>query len=123
MTIDEIKEMKENFKHNELYQKSCSPFKDFQFEQFSVNNEILTGTHERHRRIGDIFRTVLFRFNDFGLLHSENDLPAIEYQGHMEYWKDGVITRVVDVNEGTEELWEDGVPIQIHIDNTLSEKN
>ncbi len=122
MTIDEIKEMKENFKHNELYQKSCSPYKDFQLEQFFENGKVLEGQHSKTEKLNGKEVLVIFNFKN-GLIHSDNDLPAIEYPMHWEYWKNGYITKVVDNGGDTVEYWANGVPIPIHTDNNLSEKN
>ena len=47
MTEEEINKMREDFKKNELYQQSTSPYKDFQFEQFCGNGEVLEGQHTR----------------------------------------------------------------------------
>ena len=57
-------------------------------------------------------RMVLYNFTN-GLLNSQDDEPAIEYPGHWEYWKDGLITKVVTDGGDTEEYWENGVPVRI----------
>ena len=112
MTKEEIKAKKERFKQNDLYQKSTSPYKDFQFEQFSANGKVLVGNHSRTDTIDGKNRLVIFNFKN-GLIHSENGLPAIEYLNHWEYWENGLITKVVDVGKKYIEHWNDGVPVHI----------
>lgn len=113
MTEKELKALKEQIKNNELYQQSVSTFKDFQFEQFTANGEILEGQHSRIEKINGKEVLVIFNFKK-GLIHSENDLPAIEYPMHWEYWNNGLIAKVVDNGAETEEIWENGVPIKIN---------
>jgi len=120
MTEEEIKALKERFKQNELYQESSSPYKDYQFEQFTAGGEILSGQHSRTDMVGGNEVLVIFNFDRDGLIHSENDLPAIEYPMHWEYWEHGLIKRVVDAGGDTEELWENGVPVSI--EKNLSQK-
>ncbi len=45
MTEKEILALRKEFSQNELYKKSCSPYKDCQFEQFSADGEIIEGRH------------------------------------------------------------------------------
>ena len=113
MTEEEIKSLKEKFKQNDLYKQSSSPYKDYQFEQFTANGEVLSGQHSRPDMIDGNQVLVLFNFNKDGLIHSENDMPAIEYPMHWEYWENGLITKVVDAGGDTEEYWENGVPVKI----------
>ncbi|MBQ8678325.1 MAG: hypothetical protein IJ530_01015 [Treponema sp.] len=120
MTEEEIKAKKESFKQNELYKESSSPYKDYQFEQFTANGEVLSGQHSRPDMIDGSQVLVLFNFNKGGLIHSENDMPAIEYPNHWEYWSDGLIQKVVDAGGDTEEYWENGVPVRI--ERNLSKK-
>ena len=47
------------------------------------------------------------------MIHSDDGLPAIEYPMHWEYWREGLIEKVVDAGGDTEELWKDGVPVKI----------
>lgn len=117
MTEEEIKAKREEFKQNDLYKESSSPYKDFQFEQFMANGEILEGQHSRTDIIDGKEMLVIFRFKN-GLIHSENDLPAIEYPNHWEYWDNGLIKKVVDAGGDTEEIWENGVPICIERNRT-----
>ena len=119
MTEEEIRAKKEQFKQNDLYQKSTSPYKDFQFEQFSANGEILEGQHSRTDTIDGKEMLVIFNFKN-GLIHSENDLPSIEYPNHWEYWENGLIKKVVDAGGDTCEYWENGVPVRI--ENNLSQR-
>ncbi|MCR5252577.1 MAG: hypothetical protein K6C98_02555 [Treponema sp.] len=120
MTLEEITEIKELIKSNELYQKSTSPYKEFQFEQFSSNGEILEGQHSRTEIINGKEVIVIFNFKN-GLIHSENNLPAVEYPMHWEYWNNGLITKVVDDGGNTNEFWENGFPVRI--ENNLSDEN
>ena len=99
-------------KRNKLYQQSSSVYKDFQLERFSANGEIMEGQHSRTEIINGHPVLVIFNFKN-GLIHSENDLPAIEYPMHWEYWNNGLITKVVDKGGDIEELWENGIPVEI----------
>ena len=112
MTEDEIKAKKEAFRQNALYQQSTSPYKDFQLEQFHVGGTPLDGQHSRTDVVGGSEELVIFRFKD-GLIHSDGDQPAVEYPMHWEYWRDGMIEKVVDAGGDTVEYWEDGVPVRI----------
>lgn len=112
MTEAEIKEMKEKFKENELYKESTSPYKDFQLEQFSAEGKILEGKHSRMDMVAGKEMLVIFNFKN-GLIHSENDQPAVEYPMHWEYWENGLIKEVVDSGGDTKEYWVNGVPVRI----------
>ncbi len=112
MTEEEINKMREDFKKNELYQQSTSPYKDFQFEQFCVNGEVLEGKNSKTEIINGREVLVIFNFKN-GLIHSEGDQPAIEYPMHWEYWNNGLITKVIDDGGATKEYWENGVPVKI----------
>ena len=112
MTETEIKEMKEKFKENELFKESTSPYKDFQLEQFSAEGKILEGKHSRMDMVAGKEMLVIFNFKN-GLIHSENDQPAVEYPMHWEYWENGLIKEVVDKGGDTKEHWENGVPVRI----------
>lgn len=120
MTEQEIKNRREEFKKNELYQQSTSPYKDFQFEQFCGNGEVLEGQHTRPEIINGKEVLVIFNFKN-GLIHSEDDQPAIEYPLHWEYWNNGLITKVVDDGGATKEYWQNGVPVKI--DRNCSDEN
>lgn len=119
MTEEEIKEKREIFKQNELFKESTSPYKDFQYEQFTAGGEILEGQHSRTDIIDGKEVLVIFNFKN-GLIHSENDLPSIEYPNHWEYWENGLIRKVVDEGGDTQEYWEGGVPVRI--DRNLAER-
>lgn len=112
MTEEEIYELKEKFRQNDLYQKSTSPYKNFQLEQFTVNGAVLAGRTSRTDQINGKEVLVIFNFRN-GLIHSDNDLPAIEYPNHWEYWENGLIKEVVDGGGNTREYWQDGVPVRI----------
>ena len=119
MTEEEIKAKKEKIGANELFKESSSPYKDLQFEQFSSSGEVLEGKHSRMDMIEVKEVLVIFNFKN-GLIHSENDQPAIEYPMHWEYWENGMIKEVVDAGGDTKEYWENGVPVRI--DRNLSEQ-
>lgn len=119
MTKEDIEEMKEGFKQNDLYQQSTSPFKDYQMEQFYAGETILEGQNSKVMNIGGQDVVVIFNFSN-GLINSKDDQPAIEYPMHWEYWKNGFIEKVVDAGGDTEEYWEKGVPIRI--ERNLSER-
>jgi len=112
MTPEELTSLKEKIKQNELYKQSTSSFKDYQFEQFSANGKILEGQHSRIEKINGQEVLVIYNFKN-GFIHSENDLPAIEYPMHWEYWSNGIITKVVDNGGDTEEVWENGFPVRV----------
>ena len=112
MTEAEITARRESFRQNGLYRESSSPYKDFQLEQFSAGGTVLDGRHSRTERIGGKDVLVIFSFRN-GLIHSDDGLPAVEYPMHWEYWKDGLIEKVVDAGGDTVEHWKDGVPVRI----------
>ncbi|MGP1586839.1 MAG: hypothetical protein ACTTHG_00685 [Treponemataceae bacterium] len=118
MTEQEILEKRESFKKNELFQKSCSIFKDFQYEQFEIDGVFLNGQNSKIIEINGVDTVVLFNFKN-GYIHSEDDRPAIEYPMHWEYWKDGLIEKIVDRGGTIREYWENGVPVRIE-NNTES---
>lgn len=112
MTEAELIERRVSFRQNDQYKESTSPYKDCQLEQFSANGAILDGTYSRTDTINGKETLVIFKFKD-GLIHSDDGLPAIEYPMHWEYWREGLIEKVVDAGGDTEELWKDGVPVKI----------
>lgn len=110
---------------NELYQKSKSLHKYLQFKRFYDGNpdQFLNGQivrREDDNLIEDggagfdekTAKLVIYNFKD-GLLHSENDEPAIQYPGHWEIWENGLIKKVTANGGDTEEYWENGVPVRI----------
>lgn len=113
-TEKEIAEAHAEFEKNELYQQSTSPYKDYQLEQFDRGDGIpMEGRCSRTDNISGKEMLVIFNFENGFVDNFDETLPAIEYPNHWEYWKEGLIKRVVDVNTGTEELWENGVPVEI----------
>lgn len=110
---------------NELFKKSKSLHKYLQYKCFYDGNpdQILNGQIVRREdnslieegREGFDEKTaklVIYNFKD-GLLHSENDEPAIQYPGHWEIWENGLIKKVTADGGDTEEFWENGVPVRI----------
>ena len=110
---------------NELFKKSKSLHKSLQYKCFYDGNpdQILNGQIVRcednslieEGREGFDEKTaklVIYNFKD-GLLHSENDEPAIQYPGHWEIWENGLIKKVTADGGDTEEFWENGVPVRI----------
>ena len=114
MTVEEIEAKKEKIKRNRLFILSCSPYKDFQFKQFTSEGRPLEGRRAVYDVIDGTETIVLFSFKN-GLLNSDDDsrFPAIEYKNHLEYWKNGLLLKVVDYDKKTEELWEAGIPVSI----------
>ncbi len=111
MTEIEIKEKISVISQNPLYKNSISPFKEFQFLQFLEKGNILMGEKVKTFKINNTDTPVIFRFNKNGLLESNGTLPAIEYLGHWEHWKNGLIKKVFDTKQRLIETWEDGLPI------------
>ena len=110
---------------NELFKKSKSLHKYLQYKCFYDGNpdKILNGQIVRREddslieegRAGFDEKTaklVIYNFKD-GILHSENDEPAIQYPGHWEIWGNGLIKKVTADGGDTEEFWENGVPVRI----------
>lgn len=112
MSEEEIEKIKESLKENELFKQSSSLYKEYQFEQFNANGKILEGQQSRILAINGKETLVIFNFKN-GLIHSENNLPAIEYPLHWEYWENGIIKEVVDKGGDTREYWENGIPVRI----------
>ena len=110
---------------NELFKKSKSLHKYLQYKCFYDGNpdQILNGQIVRREDDSLIeegwagfdektAKIVIYNFKD-GLLHSENDEPAIQYPGHWEIWENGLIKKVTADGGDTEEFWENGVPVRI----------
>ena len=110
---------------NELFKKSKSLHKYLQYKCFYDGNpdQILNGQIVRREdnslieegREGFDEKTaklVIYNFKD-GVLHSENDEPAVQYPGHWEIWENGLIKKVMADGGDTEEFWENGVPVRI----------
>lgn len=130
-TIEErLKEIEEN----ELYKKSSSVHKNYQFKQFTlpdgkfVEGQQLREEDEKGNVNGEpefdpgTKRMVIFNFVE-GVITDDDNLPAIQYPGHWEYWHNGMITKVVDKGGDTEEIWENGVPISIETGLAAAKKN
>ena len=119
MTEEEIEQKRAEFTKNDLFKESSSPFKEFQMEQFVMDGIPLNGQNSKSMKINGADTLVIFNFKN-GLIHSENDEPAVEYPNHWEYWNDGFIEKIVDAGGDTEEYWENGVPGRI--EKNLSER-
>ena len=128
MTREAFYQLQKKLESNELYLKSKSLHKGFQYRLFSnpatgkpVDGQQLRmeddsllvdgmeGFDEKSAKL------VIYNFKE-GVLHSENNEPAVQYPGHWEYWNHGLITKVVADGGDTEEYWENGVPVRIETD-------
>ena len=124
LTSEQYEELTRRLESNELYQKSKSLHKVLQFKRFmdSETGKYLNGQIVRledgYLLEGDEgfdekkAKLVIYRFKD-GVLHSENNEPAVQYPGHWEIWENGVLKKVVADGGDTEEYWENGVPVRI----------
>ena len=128
MTLEAFNQLQKKLESNELYQKSKSLHKSLQYRLFS---DSATGkpVDEQQLRMEDdsllvdgmegfdekSAKLVIYNFKE-GVLHSENNEPAVQYPGHWEYWNHGLITKVVADGGDTEEYWENGVPVRIETD-------
>lgn len=115
----------EKIQNDELYKKSKSIHKGFQYRQFynDVTHQLMEGQQVRREDANGLVevqegfdestaRIVIYNFKD-GVLHSENNEPAVQYPGHWEMWNRGVLVKVVANGGDTEEYWENGVPVRI----------
>ena len=119
---------------NPLYQKSKSLHKKYQYMSFFDDDyRKLNGQQVRREDINLIpegtdgfdektARIVIYNFVD-GVLHSENDEPAVQSPNHWEFWKAGMIQKVVADGGDTEEYWENGVPVRIETNLAQRRKN
>ena len=124
LTSEQFEELTRKLESNELYQKSKSLHKVLQFKRFmdSETGKYLNGQIVRledgYLLEGDEgfdekkAKLVIYSFKD-GVLHSENNEPAVQYPGHWEIWENGVLKKVVADGGDTEEYWENGVPVRI----------
>ena len=132
MTEEEFSKILEQMENNELYKKSASIHKGFQYRQFfdSVSKKLMEVQQVRQEdKNGHVpeqegfdassARIVIYNFKN-GVLHSENGEPAVQYPGHWEMWNQGLIEKVVADGGDTEEYWENGVPVRI--ETNLSER-
>ena len=128
MTREAFEQLQKNLESNELYQKSKSLHKGFQYRLFSnpATGKPVDGQHLRMEDESLLVdgmegfdeksaKLVIYNFKE-GVLHSENNEPAVQYPGHWEYWNHGLITKVVADGGDTEEYWENGVPVRIETD-------
>ena len=124
LTSEQFEELTRRLESNELYQKSKSLHKVLQFKRFMdsetgkyLNSQIVRqedgyllegdeGFDEKKAKL------VIYSFKD-GVLHSENNEPAVQYPGHWEIWENGVLKKVVADGGDTEEYWENCVPVRI----------
>ena len=125
MTREAFNQLQKKLESNELYQKSKSLHKGFQYRLFS-NPATGNPVQGQQLRLEDdrllieemdgfdekTAKLVIYNFKE-GVLHSENNEPAVLYPGHWEYWNHGLITKVVADGGDTEEYWENGVPVRI----------
>ena len=124
LTSEQFEELTRKLESNELYQKSKSLHKVLQFKRFmdSETGKYLNGQIVRledgYLLEGDEgfdekkAKLVIYSFKD-GVLHSENNEPAVQYPGHWEIWEKGLLKKVVADGGDTEEFWENGVPVRI----------
>ena len=123
LTSEQFEELTRKLESNELYQKSKSLHKVLQFKRFmdSETGKYLNGQIVRledgYLLEGDEgfdekkAKLVIYSFKD-GVLHSENNEPAVQYPGHWEIWENGLLKKVVADGGDTEEYWENGVPVR-----------
>ncbi len=132
MTQEAYEKIIKKLEANELYNESKSLHKSFQFRIFSdpANGQVINGQQVRKEDDNLLLegmdgfeeksaKIVIYNFKD-GVLHSENNEPAIQYPGHWELWDQGLIKKVVADGGDTEEFWENGVPVRI--ERNLSER-
>ena len=115
MTREAFNQLQKKLESNELYQKSKSLHKGFQYRLFS-NPATGNPVQGQQLRLEDdrllieemdgfdekTAKLVIYNFKE-GVLHSENNEPAVQYPGHWEYWNHGLITKVVADGGDTEE--------------------
>lgn len=132
MTQETYDALLKKFEANELYRNSRSVHKGYQFRQMydAVTRSLVEGQQIREEDKNGLVpgqegfdeltrRIVIYNFKN-GVLHSENDEPAIQYPGHWEYWDKGLIVKVVADGGDIEEYWENGIPVRI--ESNLAER-
>jgi hypothetical protein len=132
MTLEAFNQLQKKLESNELYQKSKSLHKSLQYRLFSDSATGKPVDGQQLRMEDDSLlvdgmdgfdekraKLVIYNFKE-GVLHSENNEPAVQYPGHWEYWNHGLITKVVADGGDTEEYWENGVPVRIETDLAVS---
>lgn len=135
MTQEAYEKIMQKLESNELYKKSKSLYKGFQYRLFSdpVSGKIVDGQQVRKEDDNLLVegadgydeasaKIVIYNFKD-GVLHSEDNEPAVQYPGHWEFWDMGLIKKVVADGGDTEEYWEDGVPVRIETNLAERRKN
>ena len=128
MTLEAFNQLQKKLESNELYQKSKSLHRSLQYRLFSDSATGKPVDGQQLRMEDDSLlvdgmdgfdekraKLVIYNFKE-GVLHSENNEPAVQYPGHWEYWNHGLITKVVADGGDTEEYWENGVPVRIETD-------
>ena len=126
LTSEQFEELTRKLESNKLYQKSKSLHKVLQFKRFmdSETGKYLNGQIVRQEDgyllEGDEgfdekkAKLVIYSFKD-GVLHSENNEPAVQYPGHWEIWENGVLKKVVADGGDTEKYLKNGVPVRLYI--------
>ena len=134
MNNEEFLKLKEKLEKNGLYKKSGSVHKAYQFMLFKDNDgNPLNGQKVRREDVNlnpegsrdydeSTSRIVIYNFVN-GVLESVDDEPAVQYAGHWEYWKNGLIEKVYADGGDTEEYWKEGVPYRIETDLATRRKN
>ena len=123
MTYEEFQELMQKMEENPLFKASESLHKYYQFRQFDENGKLKEGQIVRIEDAkGTISgepgfdqstsRPVIYNFTD-GCLNSDGDNPAIQYEGHYEIWRMGIIEKVWAKGGKIIEYWEDGVPVKV----------
>ena len=134
MKLEAYNAIRAKAEENPLYQKSKSIHKKFQYLRFFDDaNRPLNGQQIRREDANSIpegadgfdektARIVIYNFVD-GLLHSENDEPAVQYPNHWEFWNQGLLQKVVADGGDTEEYWKNGLPVRIDTNLAQRRKN
>ncbi len=117
---------------NELYKKSAALHKEYQHMRFLENgsNKALEGQRIRREDKKGLIEGeegfdinsayfVIYNFKD-GVLHDNDNTPAVQSKGHWEHWINGEIIKIISKGGDTEEYWSKGVPVRI--DTNLSER-
>ncbi|MBQ0052771.1 MAG: hypothetical protein KBT11_12040 [Treponema sp.] len=131
MSKEDFEENRKRLESDELYKKSKSVHKAYQYMRFTDSDgKPLEGQIVRREDRNMIpmggegydeasSRLVIYSFRD-GVLHSNEGEPAVQYPGHWEIWDAGLLMKVVSDGGDTQEFWENGVPICI--ETNLAEK-
>lgn len=113
-----IKKKQEEWKKNELFNKSHALHKEWQLLPFQIDGKLLNGYQEPlMEEVEGQTLPVIYHFKN-GYIHSPlcntpEEKPAVESAGHWEYWENGLIKKV-DADYGRiKEEWKDGVPYKI----------